>query len=171
MPHRRLIPAIALASASFALCAPLASPAWAAEDFHERFEGSWRGTGTVERVGGATHRITCRVNGAGDETRLSIAGTCRAALIFTRDLGADVEAVPGSSRYRGTYRGHGQDAPVTGRLSGDTLELRIEFREGECNVAHMEIQNPAADPRFRITVVDELDGRTREITNLVFEPR
>lgn len=158
---RSLLPACALAL--------LAAPAAADEAFHERFEGSWRGTGTVERVGGSTHRVTCRVNGAGDEGRLSIAGSCRAALIFTRDIGADLRAVSGA-RWEGTYRGGGAAAPVTGDLSGDTMRLRIEFVAGEGNVAHMEIENQAADPRFRITVVDELDGRTREITNIVFEP-
>lgn len=165
MPRRLLLSALVAASAG------LAVPAHASEDFHERFEGSWQGRGTVERIGGGTYNVTCRVNGSGDAQRLSIDGTCRAAVIFSRDLGAHVEAVPGSSRYRGTYRGHGQEAPVTGRLSGDTLELRIEFREGDGNVAHMEIRNPPDDPRFGISVVDELDGRTREITNIVFEPR
>jgi hypothetical protein len=158
-----------------ALAASLAmgSAAEAGPAFNQRFEGAWVGVGTVQRDSDPQpRRVTCRVDGAADATRLSISGTCRAMLIFTRAIGADL-AVDGSGRYRGTYVGSRVGpARLSGALRGDRAVLDAAFPPGVGGGRQqMIIENRAGSNRFVLRVTDMIDGARREITNLVFERR
>ena len=148
-------------------------PAEAGAAFNQRFEGVWVGAGTVQSDSDPSpRRVTCRVDGAADATRLSLAGSCRAMLIFTRAIGADL-AVDGSGRYRGVYTGSRVGpAQLSGLVEGDRVVLDLSFPEGVGGGRQqMVIDNPAGADRFVLRVTDVIDGVRREITNLVFERR
>lgn len=150
-----------------------AGPTQAGAAFNQRFEGAWIGAGTVQRDSDPTPRqVTCRIDGAADATRLSLAGTCRAMLIFTRAIGADL-AVDGSGRYRGVYVGSRVGpAQLSGVVEGDRAVLDVNFPEGiGGGRQQMIIDNPPGSDRFILRVTDIVDGALREITNLVFERR
>ncbi|MGP9818674.1 hypothetical protein ACTZWW_01555 [Salinarimonas sp. NSM] len=152
---------------------PLAGPAEAGPAFNQRFEGTWVGAGTVKRDSDPSpRRVTCRVDGAADETRLALDGSCRAMLIFTRAIGADL-AVDGSGTYRGVYTGSRVGpAQLSGRLDGDRIVLAVRFPEGVGGGRQeMTIENPEGSDRFTLRVTDVIDGTRTEITNLVFERR
>lgn len=161
--------AFAVAAASpFGSGAAEANPA-----LNQRFEGAWVGVGTVQRDSDAEpRRVTCNVDGAADATRLSLAGTCRAMLVFTRAIGADL-AVDGSGRYRGVYVGSSTGpAQVSGAFTGDRAVLDIAFPEGVGGGRQqMIIENPQGSDRFVLRVTDLVDGASQEITNLVFGRR
>ncbi|GGD91153.1 hypothetical protein GCM10011390_07350 [Aureimonas endophytica] len=140
--------------------------------FLERFEGGWRGSGFVQRdVDKSPRRVSCRVSGSRPaENRLSIAGTCRAAVVFTRQIGADLRYDPGSQRFSGTYTGSSKGpARVAGTQRGDALVLTITYpvpTYGD-RVATMVIRNAGAG-RFSMVVVDKVDGADKETSNIDF---
>lgn len=165
----------AAAAALVGLALGVAAPggAEAGPAFNQRFEGAWVGAGTVKRDSDpAPRRVTCTVTGEADETRLALAGTCRAMLIFTRAIGADL-AVDGSGRYRGVYVGSRVGpAQLSGRVEGDRAVLDVAFPEGVGGGRQqMVIENPPGSQRFTLRVTDIVDGARQEITNLVFERR
>ena len=84
-----------------------ALPAFAAEEtFLDRFRGSWSGSGRVQREGTSTPRqVNCSVTGQPGQNQLSFQGSCRAAIIFSRPIGASLTYDPPSGQYRGTYTG------------------------------------------------------------------
>jgi hypothetical protein len=111
------------------LVAGLVGSAQAQEtDFLERFDGSWSGGGTVQRrVDEGPRNVSCRLRGSSSANSLSISGTCRAAVIFTRQIGVDV-TVNSSGRYRGTYTGSTiGPAALSGRRRGDTVTFTITW--------------------------------------------
>ncbi|WP_372423908.1 hypothetical protein [Salinarimonas chemoclinalis] len=152
---------------------PFAGPAEAGPAFNQRFEGIWVGAGTVKRDSDPDpRRVTCRVDGAADATRIALDGTCRAMLIFTRAIGANL-AVDGSGTYSGVYTGS-QVGParLSGTLDGDRIVLAVRFPEGVGGGRQeMTIENPEGSDRFTLRVTDVIDGVPTEITNLVFERR
>jgi hypothetical protein len=88
----------------------------AAAAFHERFAGQWQGTGTVQRsVDPGPRRVSCGVAGQATEQQIAIGGTCRAAVIVTREIAANLTYDPATGRYVGTYIGS-QAGPT--RLEG-----------------------------------------------------
>ncbi|WP_052341808.1 hypothetical protein [Salinarimonas rosea] len=152
---------------------PPAGPAEAGPAFNQRFEGTWVGAGTVTRDSDPSpRRVTCRIDGAADETRIALDGTCRAMLIFTRAIGADL-AVDGSGTYSGVYVGsRAGPARLTGRLEGDRMVLAVRFPERVGGGRQqMTLENPEGSDRFTLRVTDVIDGARTEITNLVFERR
>ncbi|GGK40375.1 hypothetical protein [Salinarimonas ramus] len=146
-------------------------PADASPAFNQRFEGRWVGAGTVQRESDPEpRRVTCTVDGEADAARIALAGTCRAMLIFTRAIGADL-AVDGSGTYRGVYVGaRVGPAQLSGEVAGDRIELAVRFPEGVGGGRQrMIIENPEGSDRFTLRVTDVVDGQRQEITNLVFE--
>jgi hypothetical protein len=113
--------------------------------------------------------------GAPSENAVSLRGTCRAAVIVSRDFGADVSFDPGSGRYSGVYTGSKiGPARLSGRRSGDAVNLTITWPQpvnGDTK-ARMTIRN-GGDGQLQILVTDEVapGGPTTEMTNLVLSRR
>jgi hypothetical protein len=148
------------------------SPALAQEaEFLARFAGSWSGSGTAKRNADEdANRVRCTIQGSASSNALSLRGTCRAAVIFSRNFGADVEFDPGSGRYRGTYTGSKiGPAGLSGARRGDAVHLTITWPRpvnGD-TTAQMSIRN-SGDGRLHILVTDEVEpgGPVTETTNL-----
>jgi hypothetical protein len=168
-----------IASAAMVASAGIMSTeaAHAAEiDFLNRFQGSWSGYGTVQREGRSQPRqVTCSVTGSPEENRLSVRGNCRAAVIFSRPIGADLSYDPRSGIYRGTYTGSRiGPARLTGTRSGDAVNLRIDWPRpvnGDTQ-ATMVIRNDGRGA-LRITVADNLSpgGLIQQTSEIVLQRR
>jgi hypothetical protein len=127
--------------------------------FLERFRGNWFGSGKVQREGRSQpQQVTCSVTGSPAENRISAQGSCRAVLIFRRQISVDLSYDPSSGTYRGTYTGSRiGPARLTGSRSGNAVNLRIEWPRpvnGDTQAA-MIIQNDGQGT-LRITIADNL---------------
>jgi hypothetical protein len=145
-------------------------------DFLNRFQGSWSGYGTVQREGRSQPRqVTCSVTGSPDKDRLSVQGICRAAVIFTGPVGADLTYDPRTGTYRGTYTGSRiGPARLTGTRRGDAVHLRIDWSRpvnGDTQ-ATMVIRNDGRGA-LRITVADNLSpgGPIQQTSEIVLQRR
>lgn len=155
------------------LAGAAAPPASAAEEgFLDRFGGTWSGSGRVQREGTSSPRqVNCSVTGQPGANRLSFQGACRAAVIFSRQIGASLTYDPGSGQYRGTYTGSAiGPAQLSGTRRGDTVDLRIDWPRpvnGDTQ-ARMTIRN-GGDGLLRITVADNLTpgGPIQQTSDLV----
>ena len=152
--------AITLAAALAAGAAGFA--ATESEDvFLDRFAGQWSGSGSVVRnFESGAHDVNCELTGSNGPGQVSIDGSCRAYLVFSRDIGARLQLDPATGTYRGTYVGSKVGpAALSGRRNGDALDLTVTWPE-EVNgdrKANMQIVN-AGDGRLRIVVTDQQDG-------------
>ena len=149
------------------LLATLCSPALADATFVERFDGRFSGSGTIQREEDtAPRRVSCTVTGSQPSPRrLALSGTCRAAVIVRRAIGADIRYDAGSDRFSGTYTGStkGTARLTDGRLTGDTLRFTLTYPvvvHGD-RTATMTIRN-AGSGTFSVVVTDEVDGTARE---------
>ena len=151
-----------------ALAIPSASPAQES-DFLARFEGNWQGSGLVQRKAEENPtEVRCDMRGSNSANQVSIGGTCRAYLIFSRQIGADIQFDPGSGRYTGTFTGSVVGpARLSGRRSGDAVVMTITWPttvNGD-TTANMQIEN-AGNGSLRIVVSDEIAGKNTVTTNL-----
>jgi hypothetical protein len=160
--------ACALAATSLFLCAPTEAQE---ADFLARFEGTWSGSGLVARKEAEnTNKVRCTMKGAPDANSVSMNGTCRAALIFSRQIGADIRFDPGSGRYTGVYTGSSiGPAGLSGKRRGDAVVMTITWPKpvrGD-TTATMTIKNPG-NGQLSIVVTDEVEpgGPTATVTNL-----
>lgn len=161
------------ATAAMALAALLLpAPVQAAEtDFLNRFEGNWKGSGLVARnEADNTNKVSCTMTGNPSASGVSMSGTCRAAVIFTRQISADIRFDPGSGRYTGTYVGSSiGPASLSGKRQGDAVVMTITWPKpvrGDTK-ATMTIRNPG-NGQLAITVTDEVSpgGPTAQVTQL-----
>jgi hypothetical protein len=167
----------AVAVFSFAVTVLTWSSVQAAEtDYMERFRGYWSGFGRVHREGASQPRhVTCSVTGSLAEGRISAHGTCRAYLIFTRQIGVDLVYDARSGTYRGTYTGS-RIGPVrlTGRRSSDDVNLRIEWprQVNGDNQAAMVIRNDGQGT-LRIRISDNLipGGSIQQTSEIILSRR
>lgn len=149
------------AGAALVSLATIATAAVPEEAFVERFEGSWRGSGTVqENFESSTHNISCKMSGQGQGTAIKVDGSCRAALIFTRQIGASVRFDPASGLYTGTYIGSPTGpAALSGKREGDTINLKVTWAKpvnGD-REAQMTIVNTGSG--LRIVMTDQAGGQ------------
>ncbi|KAB0680866.1 hypothetical protein [Aureimonas leprariae] len=155
-----------------ALAFGMPSAARADASFLQRFDGGWQGSGTVQRdVDPSPRRVSCRVTGSRPTpNRVSITGTCRAAVIVTRRIGADIRYDPASKRFTGTYTGSTKGpAQVSGTQRGDALVLTMIYAVpiyGDRN-ATMTIRN-AGNGQFSLVVTDKVDGADKQTSNVSF---
>ena len=138
----------------------LSAPAQAQEtEFLQRFDGKFSGGGKVSRneTENPTN-VKCTMNGNAGENRVSMSGTCRAAVIFSRKISADLRFDPSSGRYTGTYVGSSiGPAALSGKRSGDAVNLTIRWPKpvrGD-TTAYMTIRNPG-NGQLAITITDEV---------------
>lgn len=168
---RNAIPmAAVLATAAFAT-----APEAAREDFLSRFEGSWSGSGTVQvNFEDEPRKVNCDLTGRHDGRSVSIDGTCRAYLIFSRQIGVNVTR-SGGDDFAGTYSGSKVGtARLSGERAGSELTFTIHWPE-EVNgdrTAQMRVVNEGGR-RLRIQVYDQAAGKgeMRRTTNLVLARR
>ena len=113
---------------SFVTLAAAATGAAAEEEFLKRFDGQFAGQGGVRTAADADPwKVKCKVNGASSESSVSLDGSCTAAAIVTRKIGADLK-VDSSGVYRGTYVGSKiGPAALSGRRQGDSVVLNVTW--------------------------------------------
>ncbi|WP_058635396.1 hypothetical protein [Aureimonas ureilytica] len=152
----------------------LISPAQADAGYFQRFNGSFAGSGTVQREQDSSpRRVSCSLKGAtASANRLRMDGTCRAAIIVRRAIGADLRYDPSTDRFSGTYTGSSRGLAQlrNGRLRGDTLTLDLVYPQpvhGDRN-AVMTIRN-SGNGAFTLTVTDRVDGQTRTTSNVTLQ--
>jgi hypothetical protein len=144
----------------------------ASDEFLERFTGKWAGSGMIQRdIDASPRNVSCSLASAGAAgDKLSLQGSCRAALVVTRKIGADIEFDAASGRYSGVYLGSTKGpATVVGRRRGDAIVLTITYGAviyGD-RTATMTITN-ADDGSFRMTVVDKVDGKNKQTSDISF---
>jgi hypothetical protein len=150
----------------------LAGNAGAAPTALDRYAGTFSGSGTILEGPDATaHQVRCRFTilqrGA---TGLALQGTCRAYLIISRSISADLAWDPRSGQVTGTYTGSRVGtARLTGRRAGTDFDLTIEWPKllyGD-RTAQMKVASLGPD-RFRIVVTDRIgvNGPVRATTDL-----
>lgn len=100
-------------------------------------DGSWRGSGTVQPIGGAKERISCRVSYKAAGTRISQNISC-AGTDYKIDAGANVSC--NGSNVTGTWSE--KTASNTGRVTG-------VIKKGALNI---EIDGPNFQGRFAVKV-------------------
>lgn len=114
-----------------AMCASLAvaRSASAEPQFLSRFEGSWTGTGhTRTNIPDSPRNVRCRLSEVGAQAGISLAGTCTAFGIFSREIGADIAYDSATSTYKGIYRGsRSGPSQLSGRRTGHALTLDVKW--------------------------------------------
>lgn len=159
----------AIVAAFAAVC--LSTSGYAAEqEFLSRFEGSFSGGGTVQRNATENpNQVTCTLTGQPSATGVSMSGQC-GALIFSRDIRADIRYDEATGRYTGVYVGSAiGPARLSGKRKGDAVILTITWPRpvnGDTK-ATMTIRN-SGNGSLAITVTDELEpgGARAHVTQL-----
>lgn len=148
-----------------------ATPALADASFLDRFEGRFAGKGFVQREQDTSPRsVSCAVNGTRPSPNaLTIAGSCRAAIIVTRKIGADIRFDRATNRFAGTYTGssRGPAQLSNGRLNGNTLTLDLTYPtpvHGDRR-AVMRITN-AGGGQLTLAVTDQVDGAAKKTSDI-----
>ncbi|GGD18223.1 hypothetical protein [Aureimonas glaciei] len=164
-----------IACLSLLMSVGAAAPAKADAGVLDRFEGGWGGSGTIQRdVDSTPRKVTCSLDGArGDANSISLAGQCRALVVFSRSIGATLTFDPSSNRYSGVYTGSSKGpAQLSGRLRGDRLVLDITYPQpiyGD-RKAVMTIASRGANG-FSMVVTDKVDGADKQTSNFSFQSR
>lgn len=140
--------------------------------FLGRFTSDWKGAGQVRRTAdGDPWKVNCAISQSHDGNRIALDGSCRAALLFTREIGAHLVFNPKTGLYTGTYVGAKVGpAALSGRRNGDSLQLTITWPKpvnGDTKAA-LTIRNEGKG-RMQILVQDQLDGRTITTTDILFQ--
>jgi len=143
-------------------------------EFLSRFEGQWSGGGPFRRnaESGAVN-VKCSLAGNGGSSTMSVNGDCRAAIIISKAIGADLKYDPATESYKGTYVGaRGGTSLLAGKREGDTLQLTVTWPKilnGD-RVASMAITNTGKG-QLRIKVTDKVskDGPTEVTSDLTFK--
>lgn len=162
-----------LPSLAVFLTASVLSAAAQNADYFARYDGGWSGGGAVkiEQLP-APNKVSCKVDGKrADETSFSLAGTCRAMLVMSKKIGAELRLDPATGVYSGTYIGSSSGpARLVGKLKGDTLDLKVTWGRViyDDNTARMLIQNSGGHS-FRMQVVEKIDGKAVTVSDLSFQ--
>lgn len=167
--------ATSIAGLALGLGAWAAAAATDSASFNERFEGRWKGGGNVVLSNDPNDpmNVSCTVTGQGNAQQIAIGGTCRAAVIFSRAISANLTYDAGSDRYVGTYIGSKAGAArLVGRRSGDTVTLDVTYAQpvGPDNKATMVIRHQGGN-QFSLTVTDDLGQGPKPTTQLSFAQR
>lgn len=150
----------AAAAALFSLATIAYAATQQEEAFVQRFDGSWRGSGMVqENFESSTHKISCSMRGEGQGTAIRVDGSCRAAVIFTRKIGASVRYDPNSGLYTGTYIGSPTGpAQLAGKRQGDVINLKVTWAKpinGDRDAQITIVNNGSG---LRIVMTDKVGG-------------
>lgn len=148
-----IVTALALV-ASIAVAATSANAACeaSAQTLIDSLKGSWRGAGTVQPIGGAKERISCRVNYKTGGGRIAQDISC-AGTDYKIDAGANVSC--NGSKVSGTW--NEQIASNTGRVSGNIRGQSL----------NLEVQGPNFQGRFAVKVANK---SSHSLTITQFDP-
>lgn len=132
-------------------------------------EGRWTGSGTVTTPKFGEQTVRCTLNGDQTGNRLQLAGTCRALLVFSRAIGADIRFDPADDRYSGSYTGSlAGTASLAGRRRGNTVDLQVRWPKPVYGDTRARMRLVTTGDGFRIVVTDEVDGREQAVTDIAF---
>ena len=147
-----------------AACMLSAAPVHADEaGFLRSLQGNFAGKGTVRiRTNTPVMNISCTFKSAATASSLSLDGTCRAMMIMTRQIRADLKT--SGARYSGTYIGSKSGpAGLAGSRKGDAIRLDIRWAKivnGDRD-AQMIVEKIGANAmRLTVTDVDPKTGKT-----------
>lgn len=134
--------------------------------------GQWKGSGFVQKDEKANKmNVRCEVTGDQTGENLAFDGKCRAMLVLSRDIGADI--VRQGDAYTGTYVGSlSGPAKLDGtRVSPDRIELEMTFQRvvnGD-DKAVMTIET-SGDNQFSIITRDRMNnGETITTSSVTFQ--
>ncbi|MCW4114425.1 hypothetical protein NPA31_005540 [Aurantimonas sp. MSK8Z-1] len=162
-----------LACLALAAATATASAAFADTAYLDRFEGSWKGSGKVLRdVDPSPRSVSCSMaSKRPDANHITLSGTCRALVVFTREIGADIRYDPASKRYSGTYTGaKSGPAALSGKQDGNAIVFAVRYGKpifGDTD-AVMTITNTGKGS-FSLVVTDQVDGKTIQTSNVSFK--
>ncbi|WP_202305626.1 hypothetical protein [Mesorhizobium sp. L-8-10] len=110
-------------------------------DFLQTLSGNWQGTGQVRlKPDAQPMHVSCTLDSRADGEEISMQGACRANVVFSRRIGADLQAQ--GARYTGSYVGSIRGpATLSGSRNGGTLDLRIRWpaRNDTGRTARMQV--------------------------------
>lgn len=122
------------------------------EDFLQTLSGNWQGTGQVRlKPEAQPMNVSCTLDTKASGAELNMDGACRAKVLLSRRIGADLQAE--GARYTGSYVGSTRGpARLSGRRSGSTLNLQVTWpkQEAAARVASMQVASLGAG-RMRLT--------------------
>jgi hypothetical protein len=126
MHTRLLLAAFAGAMISSAAVAPVQA---AEEDYINRFQGSWTGSGKAKRPQDSSPwNVKCTMTGNSGNQSIVINGTCRAAIVASREFAANIKYNPRSKTYSGIYTGaRVGPARVSGKRRGDAVVMTVTW--------------------------------------------
>ncbi len=131
--------------------------------FLQSLQGKFAGKGTVRiRTSSPVMNISCTFTSDATATSLSLDGTCRAMMIMTREIRADLTT--SGATYSGTYVGSKSGpATLSGGRTGDAINLNIRWAKtvnGDRD-AQMTVEKIGANAmRLTVTDVDPKTGKT-----------
>lgn len=152
---------IKLIAASFVACLMAVTGAHADEaSFLRSLQGKFSGKGTVRiRTSSPVMSISCTFTSDATASSLSLDGTCRALLIMTREIRADLKT--SGTSYSGTYIGsRSGPAGLSGTRTGNAINLDIHWAKiinGDRD-AQLTVEKTGTD-EMRLTVTD-MDPKT-----------
>ena len=165
-----LVTRSAIFAAAFGALSFSGSALAAESDFLNRFEGSFSGSGLVQRNATENpNQVSCTLTGQASANAVSMNGEC-GAFIFSKRISADLSFDPASGRYSGVYVGSSiGPASLSGKRSGDSVVLTITWPQpvnGDTR-ATMTIRN-SGNGQLGITVTDEVEpgGPSAQVTKL-----
>lgn len=125
------------------------------KDFLQTLSGNWRGTGQVRlRPEAQLMHVSCTLDSRSNDAEINMDGTCRAKVVFSRRIGADLQAE--GRRYTGSYVGSTRGpARLSGTRSGSTLNLQVRWPEKQsaARVASMQVASLGTG-RMRLTTME-----------------
>jgi hypothetical protein len=124
----RLTVSLSTAALVIATAGATSKATGAEEEFLTRFDGQFAGKGGVRTdADREPWNVKCKVSGASTGSSVSLDGTCTAAAIVSRKIGADLK-VDSSGVYRGTYVGSKiGPAALSGRRRGNSVVLDVTW--------------------------------------------
>ncbi len=131
--------------------------------FLRSLQGKFSGKGTVRiRTSSPVMSISCTFTSDATASSLSLDGTCRALLIMTREIRADLKI--SGTRYSGTYIGGDMTAQISGKRRGDTVDFSMTWGrpinpQGDIRAKMTIVNSSSVIPDLRDDRLMELDGR------------
>jgi hypothetical protein len=111
---------------------------------------------------------SCRLTGIVEDATTELTGMCRAMLVVTRTVSADMTYHANEDAFRGTYASADNDpAVIAGRRSGNVIGFNMYWPkdvDGD-QEARLYVENDGAGT-MRIIVYDRADGMGEEVVVL-----
>ncbi|WEX75793.1 hypothetical protein PYH37_000952 [Sinorhizobium numidicum] len=133
-----------------------AGPAFPDEaPFLESLQGEWTGRGTVRlRLDRSPMTVSCNIASSASGPSLTMRGTCRALVLVSRTIAADLRAA--GERYSGVYIGpQGGRSALSGQRRGNTINLAVRWAKivnGD-HSANMQIRKVGSN-RITLATID-----------------